>query len=48
MADAVPILISYVDREERYRFVNRAYERWFGADPSDVLGSRFPTLPLFA
>jgi PAS domain S-box-containing protein len=38
MADAVPILISYVDREERYRFVNRAYEQWFGVDRSEIEG----------
>lgn len=38
MADAVPILISYVDREERYRFVNRAYEHWFGVDRSEIEG----------
>lgn len=38
MADAVPILISYVDRDERYRFVNRAYEQWFGVDRSEIEG----------
>lgn len=38
MADAVPILIGYVDRDERYRFVNRAYERWFGVDRSEIEG----------
>jgi PAS domain S-box-containing protein len=38
MADAVPILISYVDREERYRFVNRAYERWFAVDRAEIEG----------
>lgn len=38
MADAVPILISYVDREQRYRFVNRAYERWFETDRSQIEG----------
>jgi len=38
MADADPILISYVDREQRYRFVNRAYERWFGVDRSQIEG----------
>lgn len=38
MADAVPILISYVDRDERYRFVNLAYERWFGVDRSQIEG----------
>ncbi len=38
MADAVPILISYVDCEERYRFVNRAYERWFGQERASIEG----------
>jgi PAS domain S-box-containing protein len=38
MADAVPVLISYVDRDERYRFVNRAYENWFGVDRSGIEG----------
>ncbi|WP_164468210.1 HWE histidine kinase domain-containing protein [Caulobacter vibrioides] len=38
MADAVPILISYVDSDERYRFVNRAYERWFGVDRAQIEG----------
>ncbi len=40
MADAVPILISYVDRDERYRFVNRAYERWFGVERAQIEGRR--------
>lgn len=30
IADSLPALISYVDREERYRFNNSAYEKWFG------------------
>lgn len=38
IADVAPILISYVDRDERYRFVNRAYERWFGVDRADIEG----------
>lgn len=28
--DALSILISYVDAEQRYRLNNQAYERWFG------------------
>ncbi|AZS20260.1 PAS domain S-box protein [Caulobacter sp. FWC26] len=40
MADAVPILISYVDRDERYRFVNRAYELWFGVNRASIEGRR--------
>lgn len=38
MADAVPILIGYLDAEERYRFVNRAYEEWFGVKRSAIEG----------
>jgi diguanylate cyclase (GGDEF)-like protein/PAS domain S-box-containing protein len=30
IANNVPALISYVDREERYRFSNRTYDDWFG------------------
>lgn len=38
VADAAPVLIGYLDREERYRFVNRAYEEWFGVDRADIEG----------
>ncbi|NGM52532.1 PAS domain-containing protein [Caulobacter sp. 602-2] len=38
MADAVPILIGYVDADRRYRFVNRAYETWFGVRREDIEG----------
>ncbi|HEX8417172.1 MAG TPA: PAS domain S-box protein, partial [Methylobacterium sp.] len=30
LTDALPVLIAYVDRDERYRFNNKAYEDWFG------------------
>jgi diguanylate cyclase (GGDEF)-like protein/PAS domain S-box-containing protein len=30
LADSLPALVGYVDREERFRFANRAYETWFG------------------
>ncbi|MGB8980901.1 MAG: PAS domain-containing protein, partial [Anaerolineales bacterium] len=29
--DALPVLISYVDADHRYRFTNKAYEDWFDA-----------------
>ena len=38
MADAVPILIGYLDNQERYRYVNRAYEDWFGVARADIEG----------
>ena len=36
--DSVPALISYVDTEQRYRRVNRAYEEFFGLDREQILG----------
>jgi len=44
VTDAVPVLIGYVDREERYRFVNHAYEKWFGRDRSQIEGQRLVDL----
>jgi len=38
VTDAVPALISYVDREQRWRFNNRAYESWFGQVPAELRG----------
>jgi sigma-B regulation protein RsbU (phosphoserine phosphatase) len=36
--DAIPLLISFVTVEERYRLVNRAYEEWFGHARETVIG----------
>jgi PAS domain S-box-containing protein len=38
MTDALPVLISHVDAQGRYRFNNRAYEEWFGHPRADILG----------
>ncbi|WP_320197968.1 PAS domain-containing protein [Agrobacterium sp. rho-13.3] len=38
VTDAVPMLISYVDREHIYRFANAAYRDWFGVDPETMVG----------
>jgi PAS domain S-box-containing protein len=38
IVDAVPVLVSYLDREQRYRFNNRAYEEWFGHSREEVYG----------
>ncbi len=38
ITDALPVLISYVDSDYRYRFNNQAYERWFGLTPSALHG----------
>jgi PAS domain S-box-containing protein len=38
VTDAVPMLISYVDRQHMYRFANGAYEDWFGVRAEDIVG----------
>lgn len=38
VADNVPALISYVDREQRYRFSNRTYGDWFGFEHEKMRG----------
>ncbi|MGB3187954.1 MAG: PAS domain S-box protein [Limnoraphis sp.] len=38
ITDAVPALIAYVDPEQRFRFVNRAYQDWFGYPPENIIG----------
>jgi PAS domain S-box-containing protein len=40
ITDAVPVLISYIDAEHRYQFVNLAYEAWFGRSRSDLQGRK--------
>jgi PAS domain S-box-containing protein len=39
ITDAIPDLISYVTREARYAFVNRAYEQWFGRPAGEIVGA---------
>ncbi len=39
VANSVPALISYVDREQRYRYCNRTYEEWFGFRHERMIGS---------
>ncbi len=38
LTDALPVLISYVDKDLRYQFSSRAYEIWFGASREDIRG----------
>jgi len=36
--DSIPVLVSFVGKDERYRTVNRAYEDWFGLPPAALRG----------
>ena len=38
IADSLPALIAQVDWDQRYQFVNRAYENWFGVGPGQAMG----------
>lgn len=38
VTDTVPALISYVDSQEKYRFVNKKYVDWFGKPREEIIG----------
>ncbi|WP_332851858.1 ATP-binding protein [Duganella sp. S19_KUP01_CR8] len=38
LADNLPLLIAYLDRERRYLFTNEHYRTQFGLDPQQMLG----------
>jgi PAS domain S-box-containing protein len=38
ITDALPVLIGYTDTNQRYQFVNRAYEVWFCRSREEILG----------
>ncbi len=40
ITDSLPALISHLDREHRYQFVNQAYQDWYGHAPEAVIGRR--------
>jgi PAS domain S-box-containing protein len=42
--DGVPALMAYVDSEERYLYVNKAYADWYGHAREDFIGMRIRDL----
>ncbi len=38
MLDALPVLVSYVDCDQRYQLVNEGYRRWFGLELEAITG----------
>jgi PAS domain S-box-containing protein len=38
LIDILPVCISYTDTQQRYRFVNKNYEHWFGYKKEDIYG----------
>ncbi|WP_242054145.1 PAS domain S-box protein [Nostoc sp. FACHB-888] len=39
IADALPVLISYVDANRCFQFINRTYEVWFNRSRDEILGN---------
>jgi PAS domain S-box-containing protein len=40
ITDSLPVLISYVDRNEVYRFNNVAFEKWFNRPRAEITGKK--------
>jgi PAS domain S-box-containing protein len=38
VTDSLPVLIAYIDANQRYRFINETGMRWFGRERSDIIG----------
>ncbi len=38
IADNLPVLIAYLDRDRRFRYGNATFERWFGVTPERLVG----------
>ncbi|MET0208973.1 MAG: GGDEF domain-containing protein, partial [Burkholderiaceae bacterium] len=41
IADSLPVLISYIDANQRVRFLNATFRSWMGTDPDEALGRPF-------
>ncbi len=40
MLKAIPSLVSYIDKDLTYKFVNQSYEKWFGIPYQEVVGKK--------
>jgi PAS domain S-box-containing protein len=38
VADSLPMVIGFIDRDYRYRFANKGYADWFDWRPADMIG----------
>ncbi len=49
LVDNLPSMVAYWDSEQRCRFANRAYIRWFGVTPASLIGKHLSELlgPLY-
>lgn len=40
--NSIPLLISYIDNNFEYKFVNQTYEKWFGFSKDFYIGNKVP------
>ncbi len=40
IVDQIPVTVSYIDADYRYRYINRAQEQWLGKTEQDVAGRK--------
>ena len=38
VADSLPVFVAYVDSQQRYRLLNRSYEKWLGKPRDEIYG----------
>ena len=38
IGDNLPVLVAYVDGEQRFRFANSTHREWLGLDPEEIVG----------
>lgn len=44
ITDNLPVLIAYIDAEERFQFANATYRTWAGVDPQAAIGRKVADL----
>ena len=42
VTDNLPALVAYLDRDQRFRFANRAYRDWLEIEPASLIGQSLP------
>lgn len=46
VGDLIPLMVSVVDRDGRYHYVNRHYADYLGMEPKDFVGRSIGVIPL--
>ncbi|MBT4488411.1 MAG: PAS domain S-box protein [Rhodospirillaceae bacterium] len=46
ITDNLPVLIAYIDRDRRYRSVNKLFETWYQLPVSEIVGQRMEDIML--